>query len=108
MHAEEDRERPARHVVGRLALGVALHLEEVFYVRAIRLLSQDHDRTRRPAATVRRDLSLGHVHLNTATDEGVGEALHSEGVTVCRGQDPGERGLLRALFERALGGLEGV
>ena len=107
-HAQEQRQRPAGDVVGRLALGVALHLEEVLDVCAVGLVATDHQGAGRVAAAVGDDRFGALVDLDAAVQEHVHQALHRGRVAVVGGDQPRPRGSRRALVYHPLGDLQGV
>ena len=108
MNAEQERERPSSHVVGRVAHGVALHLEQVLDVGSVGLAARDHDRSGGPGAVVSSDLLIGDRELDAGANEDVRQARDGPGVAVVGGQDPGPRDPFAALVDGAPGRIRRV
>ena len=110
--AEQDRQRPTGHVVGRSARRIALDLEQVLRVLPIGLVALHDQRPRRIAAAVGLEVRRRGVHLDAAAIQDVHQASQATLVGVIHRQEPGARrgrlaGSTRGLHG-ALGGRDGV
>ncbi len=105
---QEVGQGPARHVVRRIALRVALDVEQVLHVRAVGLIAPDDEGAGGVGAAIGGDLALRDANFHPGLEQDVHEAPDSARVTVVGGDEPGAGTSLRAGGDGALGGLQGV